>query len=251
MHTIRKIPLLHGPYTAPKVRVGDRVHCHVRDRDVIVKRWSDALIPWPIGRAPVRSAGMGIIIEEELARAIQCESALAIRYWWGIQSQTTLGKWRRALEVTRTNNEGSQLLIHAATAKALEIAREVGLSDEERQRRSDLVSEMRLWERSPEVTYGVPWTAEAGALLGTIPDAEAARRTGHTLNAVRIRRRNLGIPCLQDEPVGATLERRTGRWCANISVNGTRVSLGTYDTREEAHQVYLDAVRRYRGGSSG
>lgn len=246
MHPVREVPLLHGPYTAPACQRGDRLYCYVRDCLVAVKRWTDGIIPWPLGRALKRSAGVGIVVEEELARAIECESALAIRYWWGIRSGTTLGKWRRILSVTRKNNEGSQVLIHAATAKALEKAREVGFSEEECQRRSRLALEVKPWVHSPEVTYGVPWTADADALLGTILDAEVAERTGHTLNAVRLRRKKLGIACLQDEPVGASLDPRTGRWYASISVDGKRLSLGAYDTKEEAHQAYLEAVRRYR-----
>jgi hypothetical protein len=39
--------------------------------------------------------------------------------------------------------------------------------------------------------YGVWWTDEEIALLGTMPDAEVARRTGRTSNAVRQKRETL------------------------------------------------------------
>jgi hypothetical protein len=166
---------------------------------------------------------------------------------WGI-GRTTIAKWRRALEVTRKNNEGSQVLIHAATAKALAAARKTELSPEEHERRGQLILEVQPWRFGPRVTYGKEWTAEAIALLGTMPDPEVARLTGHTINAVRIRRKIEGIPRFPaSEPVGASFEPRTGRWCAQISVGGKRVSLGTYDTKKEAHQAYQEAICRYRG----
>ncbi len=39
-----------------------------------------------------------------------------------------------------------------------------------------------------ELHHGTRWTPEQLALLGTLPDAEVARRTGRTPNAVRIKR---------------------------------------------------------------
>jgi hypothetical protein len=38
-----------------------------------------------------------------------------------------------------------------------------------------------------------PWTAEEEALVRTLPPAEAARRTGRSLEAVYVRRYRLGI----------------------------------------------------------
>ena len=52
--------------------------------------------------------------------------------------------------------------------------------------------------RRANTKTGIPrnpdWTLEQDALLGTVPDAEAASRLGRTVVAVRIRRRRLGIP---------------------------------------------------------
>jgi hypothetical protein len=41
---------------------------------------------------------------------------------------------------------------------------------------------------------GRPWTAEEDALARELPAAEAARRTGRTLRAVRCRWAALGLP---------------------------------------------------------
>jgi hypothetical protein len=242
----RAVPLLHGPYTAPALRRGDRADCLVRDRMVVVTTYSDAPISWPRGYAPsgTYGRGTGLIVDEELARAVRCESALAVSYWWGV-STTTVVKWRKALEVNRRNNEGSQLLIHAATAQAREAALEVGVTGEERERRSRQATGMQLWRFGPPVTCGRPWPPEHIALLGTTPDPEVARRTGHTLNAVRLKRRGLGVPRFREcAPAGASFEPRTGRWYARINVGGRRVSLGTYDSKEEAQRAYQDALRR-------
>src|SRR5260370_31200359 len=48
------------------------------------------------------AAAAGLLVDEELARALRCESALAIKYWWGA-SQTSVWAWRQALGVPRLN----------------------------------------------------------------------------------------------------------------------------------------------------
>jgi hypothetical protein len=41
------------------------------------------------------------------------------------------------------------------------------------------------------------WAAEELALLGALPDAEVARRTGRTRNAVALKRHDLGRPAVR------------------------------------------------------
>jgi hypothetical protein len=187
-----RLALLSGPYQAPPLQRGQRAWCLYRDRLVVVWGWSDAPISWPLCRGLDPPSGVGILVDEELARAVRCESAAAICHWWRVSGATVI-KWRKAFGVNRQNNAWSQVLIHAATARALRAALQQDYSAEERQRRSQLARKLKIWEESPEVTYGVAWTPEAVALLGTMPDPEVACRTGHTVNAVRIRRRQLGI----------------------------------------------------------
>src|SRR5262245_49181891 len=51
-----RLRLLHGPYTAPPLKRGDRTFCHLRDAEVLITGWSDTPSP---GRAAVRWAATG------------------------------------------------------------------------------------------------------------------------------------------------------------------------------------------------
>jgi hypothetical protein len=88
----------------------------LRDCDVVITSWTDARIPWPRCRAlDGTGGGSGLLLDEELARAVRHESAAAVMYWWGASSEA-VKRWRRALGVGRTDNEGSRRLIRAAAA---------------------------------------------------------------------------------------------------------------------------------------
>jgi hypothetical protein len=189
-----KVNLLFGPYQAPSLRRGDRALCRVRDCEVVITGWSDAPMSWPRGYAPSErpGGGLALLVDDQLARAVRRESAAAVCYWWGV-GHTTIARWRRALGATRRNNAGSQRLIRSAAATAREAALERGITEAERQRRKSQAVEMGLWRLSPAVTSGQPWTPKEVALLGTLPDPEVARRTGHPLHSVRMKRRALGV----------------------------------------------------------
>jgi hypothetical protein len=60
---------------------GDRATCPARDRDVVIIGTSRGRIPSPRCRAlDTRRGGSGILVDDELARAIRCESATTIPY---------------------------------------------------------------------------------------------------------------------------------------------------------------------------
>src|SRR5215467_1429818 len=143
-----KTRLLFAPYRPPALKVGDRTFCLYRDAEVVVYDWSLAPVPWPLCyQAGNRGSGKGLLVDDELARAIRHESALAVQHWWGV-CQKTVCKWRAALGVSRTDAEGSRRLIHQAARTGLQA------------RRKRPAGEIRLW------------TAAEIELLGVLPDEE-------------------------------------------------------------------------------
>ena len=68
------VRLLYGPYTPPALKVGDKAMCLYRDAEVVIYDWSIARIPWPLCyHAGTRAFGKGLLVDEELARAVRLE----------------------------------------------------------------------------------------------------------------------------------------------------------------------------------
>jgi hypothetical protein len=107
--------LIAGPYVAPALKRGDRAFCLYRDCDVVVTNWTDARISWPRCRAIGSGAGSGLLVNDELARAIKTESAVALKHWFGVGTHA-VWKWRKAFGIGRTGTKGSRLL-HERTAQ--------------------------------------------------------------------------------------------------------------------------------------
>src|SRR4051794_26450617 len=99
-------PLCHGPYHPPRLQVGERTLCLLRDCEVVITSWSDAPISWPRCQPIGQRGGCGLLLDEELARAVRCESALAIRLWWGAHAGV-VWRWRKVLGVTVASNPES------------------------------------------------------------------------------------------------------------------------------------------------
>jgi hypothetical protein len=197
MNDRERTRLLHGPYRAAALHVGDRAFCLFRGAEVIITSWTDAPISWPRCRALHSKGGSGLLVDAELARAVRTESAVAIKRWWGVSSKAAW-HWRRALSVGRTNNEGSLRLIQAASAAGVEVLKRDGLPDavcdrmSERARRADQVRFLRGHPPIP------PWTPTELRQLGVAPDDVVALRIGRSVGAVRSRRNLLGIPTARD-----------------------------------------------------
>jgi hypothetical protein len=188
-----RIKLLFGPYQAPRLCKGDKASCLYRDRDVKVIGWTSARIPWPLCRAIGARGGWGLLVDEELARAIRQESAAAVAYWWGVNVGTVC-RWRLAFGVDRVNNAGSHRLVLASAQKGAERLRGVPLSPKQREQRRRNAIEKGLGRNLRPGYRGDWWKPEDVALLGKLPDEEIAERTGRTALAVSLKRRKLGIP---------------------------------------------------------
>ena len=107
-----KTELLHGPYRPPALCRGDRTNCLYRDAEVVITSWTDGRISWPRCRALGVRGGSGLLVDEELLRAIRSESSLAMQYWFGV-NVTTVWKWRQAFGIPRYGTEGSRRLHEA------------------------------------------------------------------------------------------------------------------------------------------
>src|ERR1051326_2334375 len=105
----RKVSLLGAPYRCPPLKKGDRVMRKVRGMSKITG-WSRGRFPWLRCKGLYRQGGDGLLLDDELARAVRTESALAIMYWWGV-SERVVWRWRRFLGVKHFGTPGSQRLI--------------------------------------------------------------------------------------------------------------------------------------------
>jgi hypothetical protein len=93
------VELLHGPYTPPSVREGDRATCLYRGCEVLVVGRSEAPLPWPLARAPGSHGRPAPLVDAELALAVCSEAAGAVCWWWGV-SAPLVARWRDGLGVT-------------------------------------------------------------------------------------------------------------------------------------------------------
>jgi hypothetical protein len=203
-----KVKLLHGPYKTPRLRRGARVHCLYRDKLVIVTGLSAGRIPWPLCKPPGR-AHPGLLVEEELARAVPCESSLAVQYWWGA-SPRVVWCWRKALGVGRYN-EGSLRLYRINGEAAAAVLRGVPLPPEAVERRRRTAVEMNLaqyLQPCPCPNGSRPWT-----------DADSKRHEKAVAQVLEVRRlaalgmtaRQIGLKLRENvQYIGMILDGRGG-----------------------------------------
>jgi hypothetical protein len=165
---------------------------------VVVTVWTDARIPWPRCRAlDGGGAGSGLLVNEELARAVRTEAAAAVCYWWGV-SQGAVARWRKALGVGRSDSPGTRRLVKAASEAGAATQRGRRLPAEQVERRRRMSRELNLARHLRPGYHGPRWSAEDLALLGTAADADVGAQVGRTVGAVRVMRTRLGIPSACD-----------------------------------------------------
>lgn len=176
-----------------------------------------------------------MLIDEELARAVRNESATAISYWWGVGMNAVID-WRRALgAASRTDNPGTHRLVLGAITATLEarypktrnrrkcprptsvwsseelallgvvpdpeVARRTGRSLDAVNKRRNSLGRSALME-GPRGARTLFWNDADKALIGKMPDAEVAKRTGRTHVAVREFRRKLRRKAIAMGPRG-------------------------------------------------
>jgi hypothetical protein len=188
-----RVVLLHGPYYAPALQKGDRSTCLYRDCDVIITSWTDAPIPWPRCRSVEhKRSAPGLLVDDKLLRAIRHESAAAVIHWWRVTA-SVVWCWRRAFQVTKVNNNGSNRLVRAAAEKGASAIQAREFTQAEREVKRRLAIDKDLQRHLRAAVREETWTAEEVALLGQLPDAEVARKIRRTVSAVRQKREELGL----------------------------------------------------------
>jgi hypothetical protein len=193
--------LIAGPYVPPDLAKGDRTFCLYRDRDVVVTRWTDARIQWPRCCALGAGAGSGLLVNDELLRDIRTEAAVALKFWFGVSTKA-VWNWRRTFGVKQWGTTGSRRL-HKRTAEIVSKRLKgvpLDLTPKQRQKRS--MQGKRRWKRWTEAGWRPndeqrPWTKREIDLLGTARDLDVARLIDRSRQAVRHKRRILGIPSVQ------------------------------------------------------
>jgi len=222
-----RFKLLYGPYVAPKCRVGDKLPCEYRGREVTVRGMSDGLIQWPSTR---RRGAHSLIVSGDLIRAVRTESSIAVAHHWGV-NKPTVWKWRQALGVPKMTAGSTRLRIDYATetltpevralgreamrsprVRAKLSASKIGRPPHPKFRAAALEAAQRpkseawkrgLAERSRKMwehpqAHDLParheWTDSEIALLGTDSDRSIAKMLGITRHAVFAQRHRLNIP---------------------------------------------------------
>lgn len=177
--------LLHGPYHAPVVAIGQRVTCAVKG-EVIVVGYADAPLRWPICRR-VGKGATGLLVAGDLLRALRRESRPAVAAAWGVSEKSVTG-WRVALGCAG-HNEASRRLQRLAP-RGHSFSPTLQPSKDRRRAVARSLASRR--------DKGILWSAEQDAVVGTDTDRAVAAQLGRSVVAVRDRRRKLGRPPMLD-----------------------------------------------------
>jgi hypothetical protein len=126
-----KCRLLHGPHRPPRLHVGDRADCNLPGT-VVITSWTGAKISWP-RCLPVNSKGHpGLLLDDELARAVRTEAAAAVCHWCGV-SHGVVQRWRKALGVNRVNNPRTRQLVRESAQAGADAIKAKEWTEEELQ----------------------------------------------------------------------------------------------------------------------
>jgi hypothetical protein len=215
-----------GPYTTPRYRIGQHVHCE-RFGDVVIVGTSNGRIAWPVARRPGARGRASLVLYGDLARAVRQETGLAIKYWFGAGT-SAVDFMRKALDVPQVNPgtlTRMRELTNLPAFKAMQLKAWSKARDPERRRK--IAEARRGVKRSPVTVEKIaaslrgkrrstaakqkhsetnrargirpPWLQPAWSeaeyeMLRTLPAVKVAKRTGRTLSAVYSQRSILGLP---------------------------------------------------------
>jgi hypothetical protein len=140
------------------------------------------------------------LVDEELARAVQSESSLALQHWFGVAPRV-VWCWRKALGVSRFNESSTRLRSELNAAIGAGLRGTVLPAEQVEQRRQTALA-LDLGKHLRPGYHGPWWTRAELSLLGKEPDDAVAARIGRTPNAVRVMRTRLGIPSACDRRRG-------------------------------------------------
>lgn len=211
---------LLGTYRTPRFRFRSWVQCRLRG-EVQIVGISDGRIPWPV--TEVANGNRVLILYKDLARAVQRETAEAIKHWWGATAHS-VKLWRKVLRVESTEAlksfrvafGKSPAMRKAVKAMAVTLhdparAAKIAASKRGKRRHRLTIAKMRRaatgrrhteetrakmrserkGNRPPWLNPG--WSAAENELLRTLSAGEVAKRTGRTLTAVYTQRHKLGV----------------------------------------------------------
>jgi hypothetical protein len=155
--------------------------------------------PHPLARCRALDSrgGSGLLVDEELARAVRTESAAAVKHWWGVGTHAVWA-WRKVLGVDRRNNPGTRRLVLAASQAAAAKLRDKPMPEAQKAALRERCKRLNLARFLKPRPGGRPWEASELELLGTEPDEALAARFGRTPNAVRVKRTRKGVPTARD-----------------------------------------------------
>jgi hypothetical protein len=147
-------------------------HSHDGRLLALAGRADDAIRVWDPAQGKALHAfeghrgGSGILVDEELARAVRHESAAAIMFWWGVGGNA-VWSWRKALGVSdHGGTEGTRRLHQAACAKGAERLRGKHLSPEQVEQRQRTAHALNLGQYLEAARQKRAWPAKHLALLG-------------------------------------------------------------------------------------
>jgi hypothetical protein len=163
------------------------------DCTVVITGLRDGPISWPLCRPIDNRMGRPTLrLADDLARAVRNDSAAAIMYRWRVGSGL-VWRWRKALEVTPTNNRGTRQLIRAASECGAAKLRGVPLPAEQvERRRRTAIGLGPACNLRPE-NNPLHWVEDEIALLGVLRDEEVARLTGRSVSGVGQKREELRL----------------------------------------------------------